>query len=115
VAVGNLTSAGNADVIVSTQSSGNRFALYPGTALASGSTTPLFSQAAWSTPDNSGLSVATTPDPSDSLDDLLVANGSGSKVAIYSNSLLMPTGWATSSAGFQTDPIGGVATPINVG
>ena len=116
VAVGDLTSTGNADIVVGTQHSGDAFAVYAGNTLSSASPpTPLFAQNAWNITDNSGIKVALVADAEDDgLDDLVVTNGDSGKTARYLNSDLTPTGWLTSDADYFT-PIAGVKTPIYVG
>ena len=104
VAVGYITSTSYADIVVGTQSSGEKIQLYSGAALSPTSPpTPLFTQNAWAKTDNSGVKVALVPDASgNGLHDPPVTNGTGSKTARYLNSDLTAEGWPTTDAEFFT-------------
>jgi hypothetical protein len=116
VAVGNLSPGGDADIVVSTESSGQQFAVYSGAKIA-GNTPPylLFTQNAWATVDNSGVKVALVSDASDNgYDDLIVTDGTGAHTARYLDSEMTSSGWPTSEAeAFSAIP--GVSSPVFVG
>ena len=116
VAVGNLTSTSYADLVVGTQSSGEQIKVYSGEGLSlSSPPTPLFTQNAWATKDNSGVKLALVPDTAgNGLDDLIETNGTGSKTARYLNADLTADGWPTSDAEFFR-AIPGVTTGVYVG
>jgi hypothetical protein len=116
VAVGELTSGGDADIVVAPQSYGGQFRVYSGQSLSTNSQpAPLFSQAAWANTSASGLNVALVPGSTASgLDDLIITNGTGNVTARYLGSEFSDTGWPTVDAEFFT-AIPGITAPVNVG
>jgi hypothetical protein len=116
VSVGDLTAGGYADIVISTPTSGDQFAVYSGQSLSSSSQpTPLFTQKGWATTYNAGIRVSMVADAAgDGLDDLVVTKVNGIGTERLLNSDLTAGGWSAADAE-AFNPMSTINTPFYIG
>jgi hypothetical protein len=116
VSVGNLTSGGNADILISTPTSGDQFAVYSGQSLSSSSNpAPLFTQKGWASTYNAGIRASFVADSAgDGLDDIVITKTNGAATERLINSDLTTTGWLPATAEVF-DPLPSINAPLYIG